>query len=234
MDEQLRQLIATVCQHPNGSLERRKAMHRLLIQLQQLPGLLKSTHPDYLDALNRTWEWVSRNICSTFELRTPSIQESLVKWLNGYLYWRIKDVVSPAASIAISLDKIIGDHEQGTPLVEQLSETGLNTPTLSGLNGHIERLEKEKIQRIGLDLERYIQQDPEKKLRNCYPRAHPNCNCQLLSQRRYLKDPPDSFQNIAQELNMKSTQLTNHWYGRCKPLLQEIAEDLGYLPNQAQ
>jgi hypothetical protein len=233
MDERLRQLIATVCQHPDGSLERRKAMHRLLIELQQLPRLLKSSHPDYLDALNRTWEWVNRNICSSFELRTPSIQESLVKWINGYLHWRIKDVLSPQGSKTLSLDKIIGDPEEGTPLLEQLSQTGLSTPTLSGLSGHIEQLERDNIQRIALDLERYIQQDPKGKLRNCFPRAHPNCNCHLLSIRRYLKDPPDSFSDIAQELNMKSTQLTNHWYGRCKPLLQEIAEDLGYRPNES-
>jgi hypothetical protein len=228
MDERLRQLIEAVCQHPEGSLKRRKAMHRLLIELQRLPGLLKSSHPDYLHALNQTFEWISRYICSTFERRTPSLQESLVKWINGYLYWRIKDLYSPEASSLPSVDTPIGDAEEGVSILDRLSETGLNTPTLSGLDGYIERLQREKTQRLGLKLERYIQQDPERKLRNCYPRTHPSCNCQLLSQRRYLKDPPDPFQDIAQTLDMKPFQLTNHWYGRCKPLLQKIAEDLGY------
>jgi hypothetical protein len=232
MDERLRELITAVCQHPQGTLERQKAMQRLLIQLQHLPGLLKSSHPDYLDALNHTWEWVSRSLCSSFELRSPSLQTSLVKWVNGYLKWRIKDLYSAKATLALSLDTPIGDWEAGEPLVDKLSETGLNTPSLSGLEGHIERLQREKIQRLGLQLELYIQQDPEKKLCNCYPRAHPDCNCQMLSQRRYLQDPPDTFENIAQELNMKLQQLTNHWYGRCKPLLQAIATDLGYRRGQ--
>lgn len=231
MDERLRQLIEAACQQPTGSREWRKAMHRLLIELQRLPGLRKSSHPDYLQALNQTWEWIGRNICRDFEPRSESIQQSLVHWINGYLYWRIKDLPFPEASNSISLDAPIG-NEEGTPLLEQLSQTGLQSPTLSGLDGHIQRLQKEKIQRLGLSLERYIQQDPERKLQNCYPRAYPSCNCQLLSQRRYLNDPPDTFQDIAEELDMPFRQLTNHWYGRCKPLLQAIATDLGYRPDE--
>jgi hypothetical protein len=232
MDERLRQLIEAVCQHPKGSREWRKAMHRLLIELQQLPGILKSSHPDYLHALNQTWEWISRYICSTFEVRTPSIQESLVKWINGYLYWRIKDLHSPATAYTISLDKSMGNNEEGASLLEQISDSGLSTPMLSGLDGYINQLQKQKMQRLGLELEHYIERDPGGKLRNCYPRTHPSCNCQLLSQRRYLKEPPDRFQDIAQELQMKPAQLTNHWYGRCKTLLQKIAEDLGYEVNE--
>lgn len=232
MDERLKQLIEAACQHPTGSLKWRKAMHRLLIELQRLPGLGKSSHPDYLHAWNQTLEWISRYICRDFEPRSGSIQQSLVNWINGYLYWRIRDLHSKEVSNPISLDTLIGDYEQRTPLLEQLSQTGLESPTLSGLDGHIERLQKEKIQRLGLSLEGYIQQDPQKKLRKCYPRAYPHCHCQLLSQRRYLKDSPDTFQDIAQEMNMPLRQLTNHWYGRCKPLLQAIAKDLGYPPDE--
>ncbi len=235
MDERLRQLITAACQKPDGSQQRQKAMQRLLIELQQLPGLLKSSHPDYLEALNQTWEWLSRNICKTFDLHTPSIQESLVKWINGYLRWRISDLLYPRTAKTpkpLSLDQPIGDPEEGTTLLAQLSQTGLNTPTLSGLDGYIEQLQRETIQRLGLKLESYIQQDPLGKLRNCYPRTHPNCNCHLLSQKRYLQDPPNTFDEIAQQLNMKSTQVTNHWYSRCKPLLQGIAQDLGYQQDE--
>lgn len=232
MDERFRQLIAAACQQPTGSIEHRKAMHRLLIELQRLPGLQKSSHPDYLQALNQTLEWISRNICKDFNPRPGLLQESLVKWMNGYLYWRIKDLHSLKTSNPLSFDIPIGNYEEGIPLIEQLSQTNLQSPTLSGIDAHIERLQRQKIQRLGLSIERYIQQDSEQRLRNCYPRACPNCNCQLLSQRRYLKDPPDTFFDIAQQLNLPLRQLTNHWYGRCKPLLQEIAKELGYRPHE--
>jgi hypothetical protein len=88
MDEQLRQLIAAVCGHPLKSLKRRKAMNQLLVAIQRLPGLGTSSHPDYLDALNRTWEWVNRSICQEFHLVKPSIQKRLLQWINSYLLHR--------------------------------------------------------------------------------------------------------------------------------------------------
>lgn len=234
MNEHLKQLIEAVCQHPTGSSQWRRAMHRLLIELQQLPGVLKSSHPDYLQALNQTWEKISRDICRDFEPRTPSLQQSLVNWINGYLYWRIKDLHLPETSKAISLDTPVETSGEGISLMEQLSETGLKTPSLKGLEGYIERLQQQKIQRLGLEMERYILHDCESRLQSCYPRTYPNCHCQLLSQRRYLKEPADTFGEIAQELNMPLRHLTNHWYGRCKPLLQEIAKSLGYQPSEEQ
>jgi hypothetical protein len=226
MDEKLKQLIESVRKYPDGSREQRKAMQRLLIQLQQLPGLLKSSHPEYPDALNRTWEWVSQNICTSFEQRNSSIEDSLLNWINGYLKWRIKDLTYQKTSQYISLDVPVGNDEARKPLVDYLSHTGLNIPKLSGLDGYIESLQKEKTQRLGLTVERYIQQDPQKILQNCYPRTNPDCDCYLLSQKRFLKEPPDTFSEIAQQLNMRTEQVTNHWYGRCKPLLQKIVRDL--------
>ncbi|MBV8885739.1 MAG: hypothetical protein JO235_17325 [Chroococcidiopsidaceae cyanobacterium CP_BM_RX_35] len=232
MDKRLGQLITALCQHSDNSLQRRKAMHRLLIELQRLPGILKSSHPDYLEALNQTWEWLGRNICSRFELPTSEIQASLVKWINGYLKWRIRDVHSRRTSSHPRLDVPIGDPEAGTTLLDLISETGFNTPTLTGLDGYIEGLQRQKVQRIGLELETYMQQDPDGKLQNCYPVTHPDCNCHKLCLRRYLQEPPDTFDQIAQDFNMKCTQVTNHWYGRCKTLLQTIAVDLGYRPDE--
>ena len=228
MDKKLEQLIEAACQYPTGSPEWRKAMHRLLIEIQRLPGIKKTSHPDYLEALNQTWLWVSRNICKEFVPR-GALKPSLVNWINGYLYWRIKDLHSSEAN-TVSLDAPIGNAQGAASLVEQMSVTNLTHPSLDGLDGYIERLQSQRIHWITLDLEAYIEQDPHKKLRSCYPRTCPQCHCQLLSQRRYLQNPPNTFSDLAQNLNMPLIKLTNHWYGRCKPLLQEIALDLGYKP----
>lgn len=155
----------------------------------------------------------------------------MVNWINGYLYWRIHDLYSSNTSNSVSLDIPIGSEKESS-LIEQLSETKLKTPTLNGLDGYIERLQKQNKQRIAMALEDYIEQDPHNRLLSCHPRNCPQCNCQLLSQRRYLQDPPNTFSDIAEELNIPLTRLTNHWYGRCRPLLQAIAIDLGYQPRQ--
>ena len=197
-------------------------MHKLLLEIQQLPGLKKSVHQDYPEALNRTFQWVSREIAN-FEPRPPSISTSLVNWINGYLGWRIKDLYSPDQDAPISLDAPTAVDAGETTRLELLPDF-----TLSGLDGMIESAQKETTQRIGLQLELYIEQDPEGKLRNSYPGSYPECNCQFLSKRRLLKDPPDKFQDLAKELNVRYTTLNSHWKRKCEPSLQEIARTLGY------
>lgn len=232
-DEQLRQLIAAMCQHPDQSQEWRRAMSRLLIVVQGLPEFRKYSRPScpdyFLDALNRTWEWLSRNI-RNFTLRTSSIREDLVRWIDSYLYWRIKDLAQPNSLTEYSLDRTTKDSDglETTTKLEQLS-----TSTLSGLDAHIEQLLWQSQQRLVLSLELYIEQDPERKLRNCYPRKHPECNCQLLSQRllSIFKDPPDKLADVAREFNINYQTLTSHWKQKGIPLLQKIAIELGYQQN---
>lgn len=222
LDRRLSALIAEVRQNPANSRKWRKAMSKLLGEIQKLPGLRQSSHQDYPAALNLTLAWVSREIAN-FEQRQSSVSKSMVNWINGYLGWRIKDLYSPDKDAPISLDAPIAVDAGETTRLELLPDF-----TLSGLDGAIESAQKETTQRIGLQLELYIEQDPEGKLKNSYPRSYPECNCQFLSLRRVLKEPPDKFQDLAEELNVKYTTLNSHWKRKCEPSLQEIARTLGY------
>jgi hypothetical protein len=222
LDERLSTLLTEIRQNPARSIKWRRAMHKLLLEIHQLPGLKKSDHPNYLEALNLTFEWVSRDIAN-FEPRPSSVSKSLVYWINGYLGWRIHDLYSPDKDAPLSLDAPLGVDAGETTRLELLPDF-----TLSGLDGMIENAQKETTQRIGLELELYIEQDPEGKLKNSYPRSHPQCNCQFLSMRRVLKEHHDTFKDLAEELNVKLPTLTSHWYRKCEPSLQEIARTLGY------
>ena len=227
MDEQLYRLIVDVCQYPLKSPKRRKAMNLLLVEIQILPGLTKSAHPDYLDALNRTFEWVNRQLCQDFNPNKPLIQKRLLQWVNSYLRWRITDLKLQGKGDR-SLDAPIGDGKTETSLLELLPTTGFEIPTRSGLDGYIEQIEREQKQQVGLKFEQYVEQDPKEKLRNYHPRTYPTCNCQLLSSRVLLKNPPDKFSAIAREHNINYQTLKSHWERNCRPLLQAIAQELGY------
>jgi len=248
-DERLRQLIAAVSQHPEGSLGWRKAMSRLLIVIQGLPEFSRYSRldcPDYfLDALNQTWEWLSRNI-KHFKPQSASIRTDLVIWIKGYLYWRVRDLGSPAPPPGkmwhYSLDQAIA-HDQGgeqTTWLERVSEQGqlLGTPSnpwvLSGLEAYIEQLQQQSEQHLVQKLALYIEQDPERQLRNCYPRRHRECNCHVLSQRLLFifKNPPDKLTDIARDFQINYQTLVSHWKLKGIPLLQTIATELGYHPNQ--
>lgn len=226
LDKRLTDLIIQLQQSPSQTREWRSAMNHLLREIQQLPGLVRSSHQNYPAALNLTLEWVSHNIAN-FQPRSSSVSQSLENWINGYLHWRIKDLYSPDQDAVISLDAPIQEDTGEKTLLDQIPAF-----TLSGLDGLIENAQKETTQRIGLELELYIEQDPEGKLKNSYPRSYPECNCQFLSQRRVLKEPPDKFADVAREFNIKYTTVNSHWQRKCQPLLQEIAKNLGYQQEQ--
>ena len=229
-DQQLLTLIESICVDAISNLEgQRIATDRLLRQLQRLPGLFRSAHPDYLEALNRTWEWVSRSIC-TFRPRAHlSPQESLVKWVNSYLYWRIRDLPGVEVPGQSRLDRLISkDTGDKTTQLDQLADTPFGMPTLNSLDAYLEGHQQQKIEQIVLSLEHYIELDPDKLLQDCHPRKHPECNCQVLSQRVLLKYPPDRFADISRDLGVNYQTLKSHWEKKCKPLLQKIVADLGY------
>lgn len=231
-DEELKQLIDNICRGlERESLEWQKAINRLLIELQNSPELLKSRHPLYLEALDKTWEYVIENLHKFKPQPEIPISESLMKWVKGYLVWRIRDLFRQKAS-ELSLDTEINpDLESPLTLIDILSENGFNSPTLSGLDAYVENKKQENIVTIWQQFEIYVLEDSEMLLRNCHPGNRPDCNCQLLSIKRLFTDPPEKFTNIARKLGIKYQTLKSHWERRCLPLLQQILKDLGYSDN---
>ncbi|MHC0067140.1 hypothetical protein ACWATR_30240 [Nostoc sp. UIC 10890] len=227
LDQRLNILIAEIRQQPPNSRKWRLSMHRLLLEIQQLPGLAKSSHQNYPEILNRTLEKVSNNI-SEFQPYSNSVAKSLVKWVNAYLRLRMKDLYCPDKNAPLSLDAPIALDFGEITLLDNLPNF-----TLSGLDSLIENSQRETTQRIGLELELYIEQDPEGKLKNSYSGSSVGCNCQFLSQRRVLKEPPDKIADIARDLSIPYTTVNSHWKRKCEPILQKIAEDLGYKKEQS-
>ncbi|NJL80823.1 MAG: hypothetical protein HC917_22115, partial [Richelia sp. SM2_1_7] len=200
-DEELKQLLDNIC----GGLDRessewRQAINRLLIQIQNSPKLLKSSHLLYLEALDETWEYVIENIHKFEPKPEIPISESLIIWVNGHLVWRIRDLYRQKAP-ELSLDTVTNpDSENPITLLDKLSEKGFNPPTLSGLDAYFEKKRLENIFTIWQKFEIYVLEDPEMLLRNCHPRNCPNCNCQLLTIKHLFTDPPERFTNIARKL----------------------------------
>ncbi len=239
-DEQLLQLIEQVRHHPLGSQQRRRSMNHLLIQILRLPGLIRSSHPEYLSALNQTWEWVWCNI-ENFSPRPPSVQQSLVNWVNGYLKWRIKDLKRSTCFNQTSLDEPLARSEAGQTLLDQISETGLSKPTYSGLEDYIQKLDNQEVQRISLAIETAIEEDKDSRLESLHLQKCYECNCKFLSQKLLLQDPPETLASLAQNLSearliqnlpkVNYQTLVSHWKRICLPCLKAIAIELNYQPH---
>jgi hypothetical protein len=233
LDLELRSLMTTVHQHPQPGPERRKALHRLLRRVQNLPGILKSPHQNYPEALNRTWEWVCKNI-DQFQVGPDFSSAQLVKWLNGYLCWRIRDLypddnryVSMDAFYAFGedLEHTLADRiydRDGQPRIFNSAQGIWGTNLVDQL---IEQIHSTEQQRLAEKLIEYIKQDPDERLRSCHPRQYPNCNAQFLTLRLLLQAPPIRLVDISREHQINYQALNSHWKRKCLPLLQAIAQE---------
>jgi hypothetical protein len=217
MDEALRLLLDQIRQaptavsdpdpsnpaHPAAALQRDRAIAYLIADIQQLPGLLKIDHQDYWDALDLTWAWLGRQI-HTFEERPPSLEISLVRWINAHLKWRLRDVRKHREYQKkwMSLDTAIAPNDRTALMSDFLSETGLWPPILSGLDHYIAQQRAQQVQAYARQLKDYIEQDPDGVLRQYRLSKEPRCNYQLLCQRLYLQDPPDRISAIAREFDV--------------------------------
>lgn len=230
MDEELRQLIKQVSKSEANSLERAKAIPLLILKIQQLPGFYKSSHQDYFDALDLTWEWLGNNI-KNFQERPPSLPVSLVRWVNAHLYWRIKDI-KEKRDITFSLDTPVNNDGIGTTYKDLISDTSFKAkpPCLTGLDSYIEQIQEEQINDIAQKLKNYIDEDPHYILRKFHLQKNPQCNFQVILQKLYLKDKPDTKRALAQEFGV-SEQTLSSYYGRnwlkIQSHLQEIASSFG-------
>ena len=173
---------------------------------------------------------MSRNICAFKPRPHLSIQESLTRWINGYLSWRIRDLYRREDRNLCSLDSP-SDHssdENPPTLLEKLTETGFVPPQLSGIDGYIEQVRRQERQDQLGQLERYVLDDPQGILKGCCHPKYPKCNCQFLSLRLLFKEPPERLADISREFNIDRQIITYHWKRKCKPLLQAILKSQGY------
>lgn len=230
--QDLVQLIENARRYPQGSPKRQRALHKLLLVVQKLPKLKKSNNPNYLDALSLTWEWLMKNI-DKFEYdpnSLESVERRLTHWVNGYLGWRIRDLYTSDDKYKYdSLDGPIGNDEDNRTLGDTISDAP-NNRTLDGMLIFIKNEQLKETRRIGLDVELYIEKDPDNKLQQCHPKENSKCNAQVLAQRMFLKEPPDKLKPIAREMDIKYQTLVSFWKRKGLPLLQEIVTELGYQP----
>lgn len=212
-DELLCKLILGICSESLDSPQRLRLLDRLLRELQLLPKLSKVSHPYYLEALNKTWQWLDSNLHEFHPQRSP-IQASLITWINGYLWYRIQDLYSSTNIKDISLD------------LDALERSGFYDDCVSGLEAEIERIERQEKAALARAIVKYIDRDPEYELRNCYPRNRPDCNCQILVQRLFLQQSPEKMAVIARQLNIKTQTIYSFWKRKGLSKIQGIGQHI--------
>lgn len=127
---------------------------------------------------------------------------------------KIKSKKSPTQEISIHQE--IGENFT--------REDTLPCRSLSGLELILEK----ELKQIARQLKDLIEEDPENRFKNFYPKDRQDCNCQTLVKLKYLKEPPLNTREIKEQLGIPKTTIDSHLERKCIPLLQEIAKELGY------
>jgi hypothetical protein len=223
VEEKIKEAISLICRDEDRSLQRQKNLNRLLMLIQQLPGIYRSSHQNYPEAYNRTLEWISKNI-DRFEAKDKSVQKSFVIWINGYLKWRIRDLYTADNSYDPKRVYFNNNEESEIDLIENIPDPRF---CLSLLDTQIAKMQADRQTRLGNAIADHIKQDSNQTLTNTYLRKNPQCNCQCLAIRLLLQQPPAKISEIARELKVNNQTLYSHWKQKCLPLLQEIGKELG-------
>ncbi len=223
-------LISEACEEQQTNSLTSRDRNRLLRYVQRSSLLLPSTHPNYLEALNRTYEWLLRHLHEFQAKPSEDLETTFFRWINNHLSWRLKDLRTVSNS-TYSLDQVMGrDHDSETYL-EQTGETGWQAPTLEGLDALLLQDNHEAVQRLFARFEGYVATDPEGRLQACHPRRYPECNAQALCQQVLLYFPQKQLRTISREFGINEQTLYSHWEKKCKPLLRDILRELGYKPE---
>lgn len=209
------ELIAKACQYLPGSLKRGRFLNKLIREIVKSGKLWKENTPYYEEALQKTWIYLSHNLCEATTAKRPyDPKESCIStWLNAYLKMRL-------------LDCRIEQQE------EQEQQTRRRIVSLEGeqdeaIINSIENQQAEPDSSFYVaEVIEWIETDPNNELKSRHVRGKPQINCQILLQRQCLYG--QSFQEIAKELGCASSTLYELFNNDCRHLLQKFCEDQGY------
>jgi len=211
LQQQIEQLVIEACSHPPGSRERQIELTKIIRLVSK--QLWQENTSYYEDALQQTWIYFCQNLC---EGKTGQPYDcdraSVVTWLNTYLKRRLQDYYINAQKQQL---KIVS-----TP-IPNLNQTHKSV-------NHIDNLTAKPDSLFLLEeVRKWVETDPQKKLRRIHIQSRPEINSQVLILRRL--PPPASWKTLAEEFNISPKTLSSFYQRQCLPLLREFGQAEGYL-----
>lgn len=213
--EQIKKHLKEMQESDSASQDYRRACQYLRLHLEKLLDT-SQPHEQAVDQPNlQPIIQVVRRVprIALFQPGKPDLTTSLTRWIKGYQVWRIRDLRKPDADAPASLNTPLGfaDPEAGERL-DQIPNGAQNiwsAPSLDDLmkGNLIDELMHDQVQQQAAFIEQYINTDPDERLKANFPNGYRGCHYQLLAQRLYLKEPPDTIREIAEEFEIDYNKL---------------------------
>lgn len=211
VEEQFRQLVAQICRHPLGSLQRQQGLTKLIRLISHSKKLWQENTLYYQDALQQTWMYLCQNLCEsgTGQKYNPD-RSSVTTWLNRYLKWRLLDfrLAEQANQKRKSIIKSGEKSDRATDPIENLAASPDIPPILESTRN-------------------WCLSDPEGELQSLSIRGHPTVTCQVLILKRL--PPETSWEDLSREFGISVSTLSSFYQRQCLPQLRKFGETEGYL-----
>jgi hypothetical protein len=199
LEEQLQQLAIAACQHPPGSPQRQKYLTQLIRLVT--PRLWRESTAYYGDAIQQTWIYFCKNLCTQYD----SNRSSITTWLNYYLRRRLQDFY-------IETQK-------------QLATRANPSPTDEGINVLETLPASPDVPPILEQVQRWLETTQE--LQQVHIEGHPELTVRLLISRRL---PPEAtWKALSDEYGVPVATLSSFYQRQCLPRLRNFGETEGYL-----
>ena len=198
----IQELVLAARQHPAGSRQRNYYLNRIIKLVQ--PKLWKFSTPYYADALQQTWAYFAKTVCTTYD---PS-RASIATWLNTYLKYRHRDLMIRAQIQRQREQSIDGGFEHADGSTQILYIPSPTYGSLSWLDELIEMVE--------LDADGHLQ-------RTCM-KGRPDITVQTLILLRIPTETP--WKEISHRFGVPIPSLSSFYQRHCIPILREMAESI--------
>jgi hypothetical protein len=204
LETKIHLLIQETCQHPQGSLERKKGLNQIILQIQQSGKLFGGYYMyNYAEALQETWGFFCRHFC-----RFDPDKATVFTWLNNHLKYRLKD----------EWEEYIKHQKNCIPPI--IKDNG---EVIDPLESLIARPEPPPILE---EIHQWLHQQ-EAQLRRVHVRGRPDINCYVLIQQRL---PPEiSWSVLAPEYGVAIATLSNFYQRECFPRLLNFGKSQDYI-----
>lgn len=195
------------CKYPPDSRERQYYLTKIIRVIA--PKLWRVNTPYYPEALQKTWEYFSRNICTTYD---PSLA-LMTTWLNVFLRYRHLDLLTQAAQ----------ERKKLIPIDPQVAATEGTDSTvikevISKNYGSLKLLEQ---------VMHWVETDADGTLRQTHLTGRPDIDCQTII---LLRLPPETpWKEIAARFNEKIPTLASFYQRQCLPRLRDLGRAEGWL-----
>ncbi len=195
----IQKLVLAARQHPPGSRQRNHYLNQIIRLVQ--PKLWKYPTPFYAEALQQTWEYFAKTVCTTYD---PT-RATIATWLNAYLKYRHLDLVIHAQQQQQREQPIDEGHKHadGSPHVFDIPSHHYGS--LSWLDELIEMVEL----------------DVDGRLQRICMKGRPEITAQTLILLRIPNETP--WKKIAEQLGAPIPSLSSFYQRQCIPVVREMA-----------